>query len=180
MTLFIDYGLFIIIKREYSTLWVVLVSRNLLKRRNLCRLRNDVWETSAGIPYWWRVIAQIWAVLLIGWSKFRSRYHQSEVRPRCGYWQVISMEFLRSFLRRHFAGKPVVASRNVGCFVRLTSFVISFRILMTLHTETEIGECSRGFRGFLVRDRRRLRLPNGQFARRLCVLSTTRQYKMMN
>ena len=29
------------------------------------------------------------------------------------------MGFLRSFLRRHFAGKPVVASRNVGWFVRL-------------------------------------------------------------
>ena len=26
------------------------------------------------------------------------------------------MEFLRSFLRRHLAGKPVVASRNVGFF----------------------------------------------------------------
>ena len=26
------------------------------------------------------------------------------------------MEFLRSFLRRHFAEKPEVASRNVGCF----------------------------------------------------------------
>ena len=25
-------------------------------------------------------------------------------------------EFLRSFLRRHFAWKPAVASRNVGCF----------------------------------------------------------------
>ena len=29
------------------------------------------------------------------------------------------MEFLRSFLRRHLAGKPVVASPNVGCFLRL-------------------------------------------------------------
>ena len=28
------------------------------------------------------------------------------------------MEFLRSFLRRHLAGKPVVASPNVGCFLR--------------------------------------------------------------
>ena len=28
------------------------------------------------------------------------------------------MEFLRSFLRRHFVGNPV-ASRNVGCFLRL-------------------------------------------------------------
>ena len=29
------------------------------------------------------------------------------------------MEFLRSVLRRHFAGKPVLSSRNVGCFLRL-------------------------------------------------------------
>ena len=29
------------------------------------------------------------------------------------------MEFLRSFLRRHLAGKPVVASPNVGCFLGL-------------------------------------------------------------
>ena len=29
------------------------------------------------------------------------------------------MEFLRSFLIRHLAGKPVVASPNVGCFLRL-------------------------------------------------------------
>ena len=32
--------------------------------------RNDVWETSAEIPYWWRVNTQIWVVLLIGLSKF--------------------------------------------------------------------------------------------------------------
>ena len=30
-----------------------------------------------------------------------------------------SMEFLRSFLRRHFAGKPEVASRNSVFFLRL-------------------------------------------------------------
>ena len=29
------------------------------------------------------------------------------------------MEFLRSFHDRHLAGKPVVASPNVGCFLRL-------------------------------------------------------------
>ena len=29
------------------------------------------------------------------------------------------MEFLRSFLRRHLAGKPLVASSNVVCFLRL-------------------------------------------------------------
>ena len=44
-----------------------------------------------------------------------SSLDQSEVLPRLGWWHVINMEsVLRSFLRRHFAGKPVVASRNVG------------------------------------------------------------------
>ena len=28
--------------------------------------RNDVWETSAEIPYWWRDTTQIWEVRLIG------------------------------------------------------------------------------------------------------------------
>ena len=32
---------------------------------------------------------------------------------------VICIGFLRSFVRRHFTGKQVVASRNVGCFLRL-------------------------------------------------------------
>ena len=31
----------------------------------------------------------------------------------------ISMEFLGLFLRCHFAGKLVVTSQNVGCFLRL-------------------------------------------------------------
>ena len=31
---------------------------------------NDFWETSAEIPYWWRITTQIWVVLLIGWIKF--------------------------------------------------------------------------------------------------------------
>ena len=36
-------------------------------------------------------------------------------------WLVIvtCIGFLRSFVRRYFAGKQVVASRNVGCFLRL-------------------------------------------------------------
>ena len=30
------------------------------------------------------------------------------------------MEFLRSFLRIHFAGKPLVVSPNVGCFLGIS------------------------------------------------------------
>ena len=71
-----------------------------------------------------RVTTQIWVVLLIGRIKFPTRHDQSKALPRWGYWRVISMEFLRSFLRRHLVGKPVVASPNVGCFLRLRSKVI--------------------------------------------------------
>ena len=37
-------------------------------------------------------------------------------------WVVTRHQYgiLRSFLRRHFAGKPVVVSPNVGCFSRAT------------------------------------------------------------
>ena len=37
---------------------------------------------------------------------------------------VISMEFLQSFLRRHFATKPVMALRNAGCFLRLHTWAL--------------------------------------------------------
>ena len=36
------------------------------------------------------------------------------------------MEFLCLFLTRHFAGKPVVVSWNVSCFLRLTKYVRGF------------------------------------------------------
>ena len=61
--------------------------------------RNDVWETSAGIPYWWCVTIQIWVALLIGWSTaqpIRSKAliwvvtrHENEIS-----WQVPCTSFL--------------------------------------------------------------------------------------
>ena len=36
-----------------------------------------------------------------------------EMTKQAQKFRVISMEFLRSFLRRHFVGKPVVESRTV-------------------------------------------------------------------
>ena len=74
---------------------------------------------SAEIPHWWHVTFQICIVLLIGWSKFSTQYDQSEALPKSGWWQVFSMEFQRFFLRRHFAGKPVVASLNTACCLML-------------------------------------------------------------
>ena len=59
-------------------------------------------------------LAKIWLVLLIGRCKFSLSHDQSEALPRSGWWCVISMEFLRSFLRCHFMVKPVLALQNVG------------------------------------------------------------------
>ena len=46
-------------------------------------------------------------------------FNRSQALPRSWKCCVTSMAILCSFLRRHFAGKPVVVSGNVGCFFRL-------------------------------------------------------------
>ena len=70
--------------------------------------RNDVWETSAEIPYWWRVTTQIWVVLLIGRAAWEIWFNQSEALPKSGI-----QEFLRSFLKRHWTrwSKPLFPKR---------------------------------------------------------------------
>ena len=49
----------------------------------------------------------------------------------------------RSFLRHHFAGKPVVASPNVGCFLRLkVTFKLqinSFHMICTPNNDSILG-----------------------------------------
>ena len=66
--------------------------------------RNDFRETSVEIPYWWRVTIPISEVLLIGRAAWKICFSQSEALPKSGWWYVVSMEFLRSFLRRHLRG----------------------------------------------------------------------------
>ena len=53
---------------------------------------------------------------------FPSALDQSEALPRSGYWHLISMKFLQSFLRRHFTGILVVVLKNVGCFLTVVQF----------------------------------------------------------
>ena len=50
-------------------------------------------------------------------EKRAQKFHSDDASLRRS--GVISMEFLPSFLRRHLAGKPGVASPNVGCVLRL-------------------------------------------------------------
>ena len=57
----------------------------------------------------------------------------------------ISMEFLRSFLRRHFTGTPVVASRNVESFLRLPRKKLNtIKTDMTLNWSASIPESKSG------------------------------------
>ena len=46
--------------------------------------QNDVWETTAKIPYWWRVTTQIWEMLLIGRAAKEICLNQSEALLRSG------------------------------------------------------------------------------------------------
>ena len=68
-----DLGLEDFVLKEQDIAWE--------NSRNLVSLRNALWETSAEIPYWWRVTTQIWVMPLIGWSKFSTWHDQSEALP---------------------------------------------------------------------------------------------------
>ena len=51
----------------------------------LVSLRNNVWEMSTEIPYWWCVTTKIWVVLLIGPAEREICLNQSlEALPRSG------------------------------------------------------------------------------------------------
>ena len=52
---------------------------------------------------------------LIGWNKFPLRHDQSEALTRSGYWNAISMRFLRYFLHRY----PKLTSENRCCVTNI-------------------------------------------------------------
>ena len=89
-------------------------NRRLFTTPPLVSPRNDVWATSAEIPYWWRVTTQIWEVLLIGW-----RQNSPATRPirSTTHWGdlVCDASLVWNFCSRC----SVMAARNVGCFLRL-------------------------------------------------------------
>ena len=107
-------------------------------------------ETSEEISHRWRVTAQFWIVLLTGWSKFPSQLNQKEALLRSGFWHVISIECLRSFLRRSFLGETFwMASRNVGCFLRLV--IVKKYFLTGIFTERKGGVKGQTFRARIMK-----------------------------
>ena len=98
-------------------------------------------ERQAQIAYRWHATIQIWVVLPIGPAAKEICFNQSKALSRSGQWHVISIKFLRSFLRRHsFAGKLKVActSRKAGCSIRryLRQEVVSTLNFAILHNKT--------------------------------------------
>ena len=94
--------------------------------------RNDVWETSAEIPYWWRVTTQIWVVLLIGWSKIffqsaaevtRHQYGISALSFETPFREGASGGFTKSELFSQGTSHPYYLFNNftsLGVFAPLT------------------------------------------------------------
>ena len=74
--------------------------------------RNDVWETSAEIPYWWRVTTRIWVVLLIGCSKFTTNRIRSTI-------QIKVMKGQRKFCARF---SDVISRETSGGVTRCRPF----------------------------------------------------------
>ena len=78
--------------------------------------RNDVWETTAVIQYWWRNNHRnsIPWLMTCHYPDMGSASDWS-CRVRNFLRSVISMEFRSSFIKHHFAGKI----GGGGCFLRL-------------------------------------------------------------
>ena len=126
----VNYGKILLLKT--TTRLIETVSGRLLFRRNGNGLRKQPTfrDASTDFPANWRRNERRNSILmtrhypdLVSTSDWSCRVENLLWPIICTYqiWAVTlhSMQFLRSFLRRHFAGKPVVASRNVNCFLRL-------------------------------------------------------------
>ena len=77
-----------------------------------------------------RITSRTWVVFLIGRSKFSTI---TEALPMTWVMTRRQNGILRSFLRRLLAGKTAQASRNVDCFLELSSPKIAY--LFDLKTE---------------------------------------------
>ena len=68
--------------------WQCLTQNTGLRKQRTARRvvfpRNDVWQISAEIPYWWRFTTQIRVVLLIGRASRKVWFDQSGALPRSG------------------------------------------------------------------------------------------------
>ena len=88
-----------------------------LRMPSLVSLQNDVWKWQQKL-HTGDIMCHYPDLSSASDCKFPSANDQSEALPRSGNWHLNSIKFLQSFLRRHYTGKPVVVSQNVGCFLK--------------------------------------------------------------
>ena len=107
-------------KRQHDTLDASTKFGSSLSNSSL-RKQPTFWDAATGFPAKWNALRNSILMTrhyldLFGW-KFAStnQKHYSH---------------LRSFLRRHFVGKTVVASRNWGCFLRPFKLLLKQRSIM--------------------------------------------------
>ena len=105
---------------------------------------TDVLETSTGIIYLWRVLLRFgrcfWSVLPRGKFTLANR---GEALPKPGQWHITSLEFLRSFLRRHFLMKRALVSRNFGFFSQAINCQNYYNLDKTRLNWRDLGSRSR-------------------------------------
>ena len=72
-------------------------------------------------------------MLVIGWIKFFLLWHNwSEATHRTGWWHLTSKKLVH-IPQNNFTWKPVVLSRNVGCFSQATQHVfLSLNIIVSV------------------------------------------------
>ena len=91
--------------------------------------RNDVWETSAEIPYWWRVSTQIRVLLLIGCATCEICFNQSRALP---HWVVTHHQYGISALvsQTSFHGETVGGIVKCHLFSQATVMAENLVILL--------------------------------------------------
>ena len=76
--------------------------------------QNDVWVTSAEIPYWWRALPRL-VVLLIGWKKIPSQHNQSDwvvIRHQYGISALVTQTSICQGSSGDLAKRRLLRSRN--------------------------------------------------------------------
>ena len=78
--------------------------------------RNDVWATTAEIPYWWRVTTQMWVVLFISLSKFSTNQtHYPDLGSVASSVRNFCVCFPDAVLRRKQLWRREMSAGFCGC-----------------------------------------------------------------
>ena len=93
---------------------------------------NDGGETSAAIPYWWRVTTQIWVVLLISWIKF-PKLHGGETSGSVAKCRLFSQANLL------ISSKTVIFKIKRDLFVATNKIKLRYVLVLAILSRAIMG-----------------------------------------